>query len=133
MSKKTVWVTGHHAVGAVITLSPERAVSLWVAINHKNQTQADLLDKANQLGIPIHPVDKRSLVKRSGTEQHQGIALEVVPKRDGNEQDLENFLAGVFEQNAPLLLILDQVQDPHNFGACLRTCLLYTSPSPRDA
>ncbi|MCH2191281.1 MAG: 23S rRNA (guanosine(2251)-2'-O)-methyltransferase RlmB [Gammaproteobacteria bacterium] len=121
MSKRTIWVTGHHAVAAVISLSPERAVSLWVVINQKNQTQAALVDQATQLGLAIHPVDKRDLVKRCGSEQHQGIALEVVPKRDGNEHDLGNFLIKTFEQKAPLLLILDQVQDPHNFGACLRT------------
>lgn len=38
--------------------------------------------------------------------------------RTGDEGDLKEILAGTA---VPLLLILDQVTDPHNLGACLRT------------
>ena len=121
MAKPITWVTGHHAVAAVLNLSPQRAVAMWVVINPKNTTQSDLLEQAQQIGVPIHPIDKRSLNKRCGSEQHQGIALEAKPKHDGNERDLEAFVDKIMRTKAPLLLILDQVQDPHNFGACLRT------------
>lgn len=121
MAKQTVWVTGYHAVTAILTLSPQRASALWVVINHKNNNQAELLDQAQRFGVPIHPVDKRTLAKRCGSEQHQGIALVAQAKKDGNEKELELFVTDILQHKVPLLLILDQVQDPHNFGACLRT------------
>ena len=38
----------------------------------------------------------------------------------------------LFPAAPDFLLALDGVQDPGNVGALIRTCLLYTSPSPRD-
>ena len=121
MAKQAVWVVGNHAVNAVLSISPQRAIALWVVINPKNKSQSALLDQAQQLGIAIHPVDKRQLAKRCGSEQHQSIALEAKAKQDGNERDLESFIDALMGKKTPLLLVLDQVQDPHNFGACLRT------------
>ncbi len=122
MAKQIVWVTGNHAVAAVLNTSPQRAIALWVVINPKNQKQAELLEQVQQIGVPIHPVDKHVLAKRCGSEQHQSIALEARPKQDGNEHDLQAFVEGKLSAHKSLLLlILDQVQDPHNFGACLRT------------
>lgn len=121
MAKQSVWVTGHHAVTAVLNISPQRALSLWAVINPRNSSQSELLAQAQAIGLPIHPVDKRELAKRCGSEQHQGIAIEAKPKQDGSEKELEHFVEKLMAEKSPLFLILDQVQDPHNFGACLRT------------
>ncbi len=121
MANKLTWVTGHHACKAVLSLSPERVVSVWAVVNPKNRTQSEILDQAISVGLPIHTVDKRELAMRCNTEQHQGIAFEARPKQDGNERDLEDFIGSLTENETPFLLLLDQVQDPHNFGACLRT------------
>ena len=123
MAKQQVWVLGNHAINAVMDINPERALALWVAINPNNSTQKALLDKVEKLGIPIHPVDKRQLEQRCDSKQTQGVALHARPKVDGSDKELDRFVDGLFNnaKTPPLLLILDQVQDPHNFGACLRT------------
>lgn len=121
MAHQSVWVVGYHAVAAVLNVSPERALSLLVVSNSKNAAQREILAKAEQLGIPAQSVDKRELLKRCATEQNQGVALLAKLKQDGNEKDLLRYVANLNADKAPLILILDQVQDPHNFGACLRT------------
>ncbi len=121
MAKQDVWVLGNHAVKAVLSLNPERAVALWVVINPTNRAQQELLALAQRYSITLHPVDKRELSKHCNSDQHQGVALQAKPKPDRHEQELAPFINAVIEQRAPLLLVLDQVQDPHNFGACLRT------------
>jgi len=121
MAHQQSWVLGHHAVNAVLNVNPERALSLWLAINPKNTAQQAILTQIESLGLPIHPVDKRELSKRCGSEQHQGVALLARPRRDGGDKELERFTVKLVEEGSALLLILDQVQDPHNFGACLRT------------
>ena len=121
MAQQLSWVLGHHAINAVLGVSPERAVALWVAMNANNASQQTVVQQMRQLGLPVHSVDKRELARRCGSEQSQGIALEAKPKQDGGDKELESFINKLDGDKPPLLLILDQVQDPHNFGACLRT------------
>jgi len=121
MAQQLSWVIGHHAVNAVIAVNPERAVALWVTMNSSNVAQQSVVEQMRQLGLPVHAVDKRELARRCGIEQNQGIALEAKPKQDGGDKELESFIKKLDGKKTPLLLILDQVQDPHNFGACLRT------------
>jgi 23S rRNA (guanosine2251-2'-O)-methyltransferase len=51
--------------------------------------------------------------------KHQGALAWVRTPAARPQQDLDALLDGIRE--APLLLLLDEVQDPHNLGACLRT------------
>lgn len=118
MTDKKVWVVGHHAVQAVLRVNPERALGLYVVLNQHSQPQQKILEIAEQYGVPLHPVDKRGLTQRCANEQHQGVALQAKPQRERNEKELKILVESL---SMPLLLILDQVQDPHNFGACLRT------------
>lgn len=75
---------------------------------------ADALSKAAR----VMRVSADELEKLTGTSKHQGVAAlltESGPLSEGAARDL---LAGV---ERPLVLALDGVQDPRNFGACLRT------------
>jgi 23S rRNA (guanosine2251-2'-O)-methyltransferase len=97
--------------------------------NPENTSQAEVLRQVKDLGIAVQPVDRNTLSRRTGTQHHQGIALQARPKHEGDEQQLTEHLVKLVgndanrtkNNTAPLLLILDQIQDPHNFGACLRT------------
>ncbi|GHA21598.1 23S rRNA (guanosine-2'-O-)-methyltransferase RlmB [Arenicella chitinivorans] len=121
MSQQQSWVIGHHAVSAVLRVNPERAIELWVVINPSNQVQADILTQASTIGLSIHPVDRATLDRRCGSPQHQGVALLARPRAVGGDKDLRHFIEQQPAAKPALLLILDHVQDPHNFGACLRT------------
>lgn len=124
MKTPSSWVLGYHAVSAVLARNPERALNLLVVPKPNNDVQNSLLLQAENFGIAIHRVDKQNLSRRVGSEQHQGIALEARSKQEGDEHQLVELIGQISERedsSNALLLILDQVQDPHNFGACLRT------------
>ncbi len=72
-----------------------------------------LLQMLRKEGVKLTFLPKRDLDKKvSGL--HQGIILEV---EDYQYASLESLL----EKENPLLLILDHIEDPHNFGAIIRT------------
>ncbi len=116
---KSAWVVGYHAVQAVLELSPERALECWVVHNERNANQRELINQARRRGVSVQHTDKTKLARMCSYDQHQGVALMVRPRQEGNEKDLVAHLQGV--SGPALVLILDQVQDPHNFGACLRS------------
>ena len=118
----TDWVLGPHAVAAVLSTNPERAIELLLLQGGGKLTRAELSDQAHVIGLAVQRMDKTALSKRCKSDRHQGVALLVRPRAEGNENELEKLAASLLENELPpLLLILDQVQDPHNFGACLRT------------
>ena len=120
-NKQIHWVLGHHAVDALLSVNPERAVAIYAVHNSNNASQQAILNKASTIGLTSHSVDKHELTKRCGSEQHQGIAVQAKPRQDGGDQELQSFVEKLMLSKTPLLLVLDQVQDPHNLGACLRT------------
>ena len=72
---------------------------------------------AKSAGVQIERVDAQVLERLSRGGVHQGIAAEVEAPRDYSVQEL---VAGA-APHAPLLVVLDGVEDPHNVGAIVRS------------
>ena len=113
-------IHGLHAVAAALEYEPEQVRGLWVERQRRDGRMQALLDQASQYGVAVHLTARAELDRMSGGTRHQGvIARLTVRQRTLNEADLPALLAAA---DGPLLLLaLDGVQDPHNFGACLRS------------
>ncbi|MBN2336696.1 23S rRNA (guanosine(2251)-2'-O)-methyltransferase RlmB [Candidatus Bathyarchaeota archaeon] len=75
-----------------------------------------ILSAAAKKGVPVEYISKQRLDKMSETGHHQGIIAVVEPNPDWG---LEKVLTETGREAC--ILMLDQVQDPHNLGAILRT------------
>ncbi|GHV69673.1 23S rRNA (guanosine(2251)-2'-O)-methyltransferase RlmB [Spirochaetia bacterium] len=53
---------------------------------------------------------------------HRGIALELEEAGPANETTLEEFFSKVGDRKDALAVVLDEITDPHNYGAILRSC-----------
>jgi len=74
-------------------------------------------------------VDSKIRLERVGTFEldglapnHKGIALQVEDESGRADISLENFIASLGSRRDALVLILDEITDPHNYGAILRCC-----------
>jgi 23S rRNA (guanosine2251-2'-O)-methyltransferase len=114
MSKKEI-LPGIHTVSSLLRWQPHRAHSIWLEQNKSNQRIEQLLGHANKLGISVQQVQRAKLDLLCD----QGIAASCSPTPLVDEQELAAQIAAA--TTPPLILILDEVSDPHNFGACLRT------------
>jgi 23S rRNA (guanosine2251-2'-O)-methyltransferase len=65
-------------------------------------------------GVPVSTEDGEALTRRAGSHEHQGVCAEVA---DYEYADANALLAA----EAPLIVALDEVQDPQNLGAICRT------------
>lgn len=76
----------------------------------------ELSRKARERGIPVQPADRAQLDKLSGGLPHQGVVAFMAPRE---YMDVDELLARAGSN--PFLIILDEINDPHNLGAILRT------------
>ncbi len=110
---------GLHSVRAALDRAPERIIRAWMDTRRRDSALERLRQQLTACGIPLENTDRTHLDQIAGDSHHQGIVLEIIAPKERSESELETLIETARQ---PLFLVLDQVQDPHNLGACLRTC-----------
>jgi 23S rRNA (guanosine2251-2'-O)-methyltransferase len=79
----------------------------------------DMVSHAREHKIPFQFVDKQALDRLTEKANHQGVLGYVSPREYA---EVEDILALAREKGEePFVLVLDEVEDPHNLGALIRT------------
>ena len=92
---------------------------VFVLDNVKDDRVEEVIRLASSLGAPVFEVTRRDLDVASDGASHQGVAIEV---RGYEYTPVDDLIAASLQQAGhPLLVALDQVTDPHNLGAVLRS------------
>lgn len=76
-----------------------------------------IIGKAKNAKIIIKTVDKAKLDEMSKTKNHQGV---IAFSSEYRYYELDEVLSD-FEKGNGFFLLLDELEDPHNFGAIIRT------------
>jgi 23S rRNA (guanosine2251-2'-O)-methyltransferase len=116
MAKSFDVIYGIHAVEAALRKQPENVLQVYVQQGRNDNRIKTLLDIAKNSGISLQAISNEKLKEKCPKARHQGVVAEVRPSKS-SVISLEDIL----QKESLLLLILDEVQDPHNIGACLRT------------
>lgn len=74
---------------------------------------------AKDKGIVIKEVDRRKLDQISVTGAHQGVIAYVTPYKYCEIDDILEYAKSKDED--PFIILLDEIEDPHNFGSIVRT------------
>ncbi|NRA99518.1 MAG: 23S rRNA (guanosine(2251)-2'-O)-methyltransferase RlmB [Rhodobacteraceae bacterium] len=114
----TVWLFGLHAVRDALMNPARERVRLVVTKNAADKLAVAIaasgmtpeLSDPRKFGAPLDP-----------GSVHQGAALEVKPLDWGKVEDVAGFGPG----QAPVMVLLDRVTDPHNVGAILRSAEVF--------
>ncbi len=114
------YIYGRHPVNEALRACPGEVQGLFVASGRADRL-GDLISKARAHGIPVASVTRRALEDMVGEVTHQGVVATVASFA---YVEVEDLLAVAKARNEPpLLLALDQIQDPHNLGALIRSAL----------
>ena len=110
---------GIHAVEAALNHDVGNLVELYIESDSHNTRVKELGERARELGVKPHARNRAALDKMTGGGRHQGV----VGYYNAPAPLPESALAELVEKAGrdTLLLVLDGVTDPHNFGACLRS------------
>lgn len=109
---ETVLLYGLHTVRAAVN-NPKRSIK-HMSVTRNAFARLDI-GEADTLPFPVETVAPAALDKLlSGDAIHQGVVIEAKPLKARRISDLTD---------SPLLLVLDQVTDPHNVGAIMRSAV----------
>ena len=78
-----------------------------------------ILAMAKDAGIPIMKAEKATLDRLAPGQAHQGVAAYISPYEYAEMDDI--FALAASRNEDPFIIILDNLEDPHNLGAIMRT------------
>ncbi len=110
-------LSGRNAVGEALR-SGRNIDRILVAKGERNGSIVPLLAKARDKQIPVKEVDSRKLESLGGSN-HQGIVAIAACKAYAELEDL--FRLAEERKEDPFFIVCDELEDPHNLGAILRT------------
>ncbi|AKA71392.1 23S rRNA (guanosine(2251)-2'-O)-methyltransferase RlmB [Clostridium scatologenes] len=111
-------IEGRNAV--IEVLRSERTVEqILVANGDVSGSINMILALAKEKKIVIKHVDRKKLDQLSQTGAHQGVIAQITPYKYCDVDDIINYAEEKGEK--PFIVILDEIEDPHNFGSIIRT------------
>jgi len=113
-------LAGRNSVREALVAGRRHFESVYIAEGVSEQrTIADILLLCSQAGVPVARRPRPEIDRLSGGVTHQGIVARV---SDYPYEDVSSILKGASSgPTDPLVLVLDELQDPQNVGALLRT------------
>ncbi|WP_273451502.1 23S rRNA (guanosine(2251)-2'-O)-methyltransferase RlmB [Streptococcus ferus] len=114
--EKTDIVYGVHAV--IESLETDRGNKLYLQDDLRGKNVEQIKDLARKKKVSISWTSKKKLTEMVSGAVHQGFVLRVA---EFAYSDLEVILTKADKEENPLILVLDGLNDPHNFGSILRT------------
>lgn len=115
-------IYGWRPVSEALEEDPEGARRLLVSTRRRKGID-ELLEVARRCGVEVRQETPEALDKLTDGGNHQGLVLEVRPFRYAN---FDRWLAGLVGPDGratghQLVVVLDEVQDPGNLGAIIRS------------
>lgn len=112
------YLAGKHPV--LEALKAGRALNkIWLSNQAQKSLVQPILEEAKGRGVVVQYADKRKLDSLVPGIQHQGVVAQAAAVSYAEPEEL---LARAAERGeAPLIVLLDEVEDPHNLGSILRS------------
>ncbi len=117
---QSFYIFGRNPVYEYLTRRPEQMMRILLSDSLSREELSRFTEYAKKERIPVSRVVKKNLTRYVGDVSHQGVVALV---KAFPYTELEDFLDTIEEIENPLILALDHIQDPHNFGAIVRTAV----------
>lgn len=120
MDTSELFVYGRQPVRELLHRSPSRVSKLYVREHLNPATLQELYELCSLNKIPVTTVPGRKLMEMVGKVNDQGIVALISPVQ---YHDFDEWMSNIDlkKKPYPFILLLDEIEDPNNFGAILRT------------
>src|SRR3990167_3642565 len=118
-SAKEHLVFGLHAVQSLLPHRSNSITHVCVQKERCDQKIESIVQLTKQHRIRLEYLPRQEIDRITEQANHQGVVAFCAKAKHYTEHDLKKILENL--SAPPFILILDGVQDPHNFGACFRS------------
>jgi len=115
-------VVGIHPVEALLRTRPDDLLSLLVSPLPHRPVLEKIVAAAQRQNVPVRMAPLRELDGLCGESRHQGVVAYAKPF---TYTDFDAVCAQLRSQTQALVLLLDSLQDPQNFGAIIRVAAAF--------
>lgn len=119
MQREKVYIYGKHALTEALTNTPHIVKKVFAADGALDSHTLALLKERN-ISVSALKGETQNVSKDAS---HQGVIVTIDPT--DLLLDLKEFLAALDMSKSPSLVLLDEVQDPHNVGAIIRSAAAF--------
>ncbi len=92
--------------------------SIWMAKGINKSSMGEIFKLSKDNGIPIKTVDKKKIDQISESDNHQGVLAFVAAHKYA---DLNDILENIKNKGNAIIVVCDEINDPHNLGSILRS------------
>ncbi len=119
--KKTEVISGIHSIREAIKAGKRKIYKILISSSGINKRIKKIIRSAESFGVPVEFTDTESLDTITENVQHQGVAARVSPFSVTRIKEVMRQIKSNPENK--FILIIENLEDPHNFGALVRTAM----------
>lgn len=116
MSERIIY--GINTVQQALSRREGQVVRIYIQQDLGQKRLGRVADELRTARFAVEKLSAEELTALTGTPKHQGVAAALAGTTVMDDGAALDYLADL---DAPLILVLDGIEDPRNYGACLRT------------
>lgn len=101
-------------------LNTGKVEELYIQKGNLKGSIEKVIGRAKNKNVIINTVDKKTLDNMAKGEVHQGVIASISSFEYSSVEDILN--EAKEREEDPFIVILDEIEDPHNLGAIIRSC-----------
>jgi len=113
-----IYIYGMQPVIEALSDAPQSCIAIYTESSPKEARFEHIRAAARKLKIPVNSAPDKKLKELVGDVNHQGV---VALLKEFPYQDFTDWLGTLDLEQKPAVLLLDEIQDPHNLGAIIRS------------
>lgn len=118
-SSKTQYIYGRHPVGELIAKNPKKVLKVYLRSGVQKNFRDEIERLAQKGKIKIEEVSQKEIVSMVGEVNDQGIVAHI----ESSMTPFSSWKDKIDTSNNPAVLVFQEIQDPHNAGAMIRTAV----------
>lgn len=119
---ETNYIYGKNPVLETLLRTPKRIEKIFFKESFSQKDVSDIIDLAKQNKIPYSFVPEKKFKDIAGDVRHQGV---LATMGEAEYLTFEEWKTTLDQNKNNVALILDQIEDPHNFGAIIRSAAAF--------